>query len=76
MVKGERVAIMSPNLLQYPVVLVGILRAGMTVVNVNPLYTPRELEHQLKDSGARVIVIVENFAQTLQQCWAGRRSSR
>ena len=67
MVKGERVAIMSPNLLQYPVVLVGILRAGMTVVNVNPLYTPHELEHQLKDSGARVIVIVENFAQTLQQ---------
>ena len=67
MVKGERVAIMSPNLLQYPVVLVGILRAGMTVVNVNPLYTPRELEHQLKDSGARAIVIVENFAQTLQQ---------
>jgi long-chain acyl-CoA synthetase len=67
MVKGERVAIMSPNLLQYPVALVGILRAGLTVVNVNPLYTPRELEHQLKDSGARVIVIVENFAQTLQQ---------
>ena len=67
MVKGERVAIMSPNLLQYPVVLVGILRAGLTVVNVNPLYTPRELEHQLRDSGARVIVIVENFAQTLQQ---------
>ena len=67
MVKGERVAIMSPNLLQYPVVLIGILRAGMTVVNVNPLYTPRELEHQLKDSGARAIVIVENFAQTLQQ---------
>ncbi len=67
MVKGERVAIMSPNLLQYPVALVGILRAGMTVVNVNPLYTPRELEHQLKDSGARAIVIVENFAQTLQQ---------
>ena len=67
MVKGERVAIMSPNLLQYPVVLVGILRAGMTVVNVNPLYTPHELEHQLKDSGARIIVIVDNFAQTLQQ---------
>ena len=65
--KGERVAVMSPNLLQYPVVLFGILRAGMTVVNVNPLYTPRELEHQLKDSGARAIVIVENFAQTLQQ---------
>ena len=62
MAKGERVAIMSPNLLQYPVALFGILRAGMTVVNVNPLYTPRELEHQLKDSGAKAIVIVENFA--------------
>ena len=67
MKKGERVAIMSPNLLQYPVALIGILRAGMTVVNVNPLYTPRELEHQLKDSGAKAIVIVENFAYTLQQ---------
>jgi long-chain acyl-CoA synthetase len=67
MARGERVTVMSPNLLQYPVVLFGILRAGMTVVNVNPLYTPRELEHQLKDSGARAIVIVENFAQTLQQ---------
>ena len=67
MTRGERVAVMSPNLLQYPVVLFGILRAGMTVVNVNPLYTPRELEHQLTDSGARAIVIVENFAQTLQQ---------
>ena len=65
--KGERVAIMSPNLMQYPVALLGILRAGMTVVNVNPLYTPRELEHQLKDSGAKAIVIVENFANTLQQ---------
>ena len=65
--KGERVAIMSPNLLQYPVALFGILRAGMTVVNVNPLYTPRELEHQLKDSGARAIVIVENCAHALQQ---------
>jgi long-chain acyl-CoA synthetase len=65
--KGERVAIMSPNLLQYPVVLFGILRAGMVVVNVNPLYTPRELEHQLQDSGAKAIVIVENFASTLQQ---------
>ncbi len=71
MTRGERVAIMSPNLLQYPVVLFGILRAGMTVVNVNPLYTPRELEHQLKDSGARAIVIVENFARTLQQVIAG-----
>ena len=65
--KGERVAVMSPNLLQYPVALIGILRAGMTVVNVNPLYTPRELEHQLKDSGAKAMVIVENFAATLQQ---------
>jgi len=65
--KGERVAIMSPNLLQYPVALAGVLRAGMVVVNVNPLYTPRELEHQLKDSGAKAIVIVENFASTLQQ---------
>ena len=60
--KGERVAIMAPNLLQYPVALFGILRAGMVVVNVNPLYTPRELEHQLKDSGARAIVIPQNFA--------------
>ena len=65
--KGERVAIMSPNVLQYPVALFGILRAGMVVVNVNPLYTPRELEHQLKDAGARAIVIVENFASVLQQ---------
>ena len=67
--KGERVAIMSPNLLQYPVALFGILRAGMIVVNVNPLYTARELEHQLRDSGARAIVVVENFAATLQQVW-------
>ncbi len=65
--KGERVAVMSPNLLQYPVALLGILRAGMVVVNVNPLYTPRELEHQLRDSGAKTILIVENFAHTLQQ---------
>ncbi|MGE5129220.1 MAG: AMP-binding protein [Sphingomonadaceae bacterium] len=65
--KGERVALMSPNLLQYPVALFGILRAGMTVVNVNPLYTPRELEHQLNDSGAKAIVVVENFAHTLQR---------
>src|SRR5688500_12586244 len=57
--KGDRVAVMMPNLLQYPVAIFGILRAGMVVVNVNPLYTPRELEHQLKDSGARAIVIVE-----------------
>ena len=67
MAKGERVAIMSPNLLQYPVALFGVLRAGMTVVNVNPMYTPRELEHQLKDSGAAAIVILENFAGTLQK---------
>lgn len=67
MTKGERVAIMLPNLLQYPVVLFGILRAGLTVVNVNPLYTARELEVQLKDSGAKAIVILENFAGTLQK---------
>ncbi len=65
--KGARVAIMMPNVLQYPVALFGALRAGYTVVNVNPLYTPRELEHQLKDSGAEVIVILENFAVTLQE---------
>jgi long-chain acyl-CoA synthetase len=65
--KGDRVAIMLPNTLQYPIVLFGILRAGMAVVNVNPLYTARELEHQLKDSGAKAIVIVENFAHVLQQ---------
>jgi long-chain acyl-CoA synthetase len=70
MAKGDRVAIMAPNLLQYPVALFGILRAGMTVVNVNPLYTPRELEHQLKDSGAKAIVILENFAHTLQEVLA------
>ncbi|MBP5987457.1 MAG: long-chain-fatty-acid--CoA ligase [Azonexus sp.] len=65
--KGERVALMMPNLLQYPVALFGTLRAGCIVVNCNPLYTPRELEHQLKDSGATAIVIVENFAHTLDQ---------
>ena len=65
--RGERVAIMLPNLLQYPVVLFGILRAGLTVVNVNPLYTARELTFQLKDSGARAIVILENFAATLNE---------
>jgi long-chain acyl-CoA synthetase len=67
MKKGERVALMMPNLLQYPVALFGTLRAGCTVVNCNPLYTPRELEHQLKDSGATAIVIVENFAHVLEQ---------
>lgn len=67
LVAGDRVALMMPNLLQYPVALFGVLRAGMVVVNTNPLYTPRELEHQLKDSGAKCIVIVENFAHVLQQ---------
>ncbi|MEP7182387.1 MAG: long-chain-fatty-acid--CoA ligase [Betaproteobacteria bacterium] len=65
-VKGTRVALMMPNILQYPVCLFGALRAGCTVVNVNPLYTTRELEHQLIDSGAEVIVVVENFAHTVQ----------
>jgi len=65
--RGDRVAIMLPNVPQYPVVVAGLLRAGLVVVNVNPLYTPRELEHQLRDSGARAIVILENFATTLQQ---------
>jgi long-chain acyl-CoA synthetase len=63
--RGDRVAVMLPNVLQYPVVVCGILRAGLTVVNVNPLYRPRELEHQLSDSGARAIVVLENFAATL-----------
>ena len=70
LVKGERVAIMMPNVPQYPVAVAAILRAGYVVVNVNPLYTPRELEHQLKDSGARAIVIIENFAHTLEKCIA------
>lgn len=65
--KGDRVAVMMPNVLQTPVAITAILRAGFTVVNVNPLYTPRELEHQLKDSGAKAIIILENFAITLQQ---------
>ena len=67
MTRGARVAVMMPNVLQYPVALAAILRAGYTVVNVNPLYTPRELEHQLKDSGAEAIIVLENFAHTLQQ---------
>lgn len=65
LVRGERVAIMLPNILQYPVALCGIFRAGCVVVNVNPLYTARELEHQLKDSGAKCIIVLENFAHTL-----------
>ena len=65
--RGDRVALMMPNLLQYPVALFGVLRAGMVVVNVNPLYTPRELEHQLKDAGTTAILVLENFAHTLEQ---------
>src|SRR3954447_8052479 len=65
--RGDRVALMMPNIPQYPVAVAAILRAGFVVVNVNPLYTPRELEHQLKDSGAKAILMVENFATTLQQ---------
>ena len=67
LIKGERIAIMLPNILQYPVVLCGAFRAGLVVVNVNPLYTPRELKHQLSDSGARCIVILDNFAHTLEE---------
>jgi long-chain acyl-CoA synthetase len=66
--QGDRVAIMMPNVPQYPVVVAAILRAGLVVVNVNPLYTARELEHQLNDSGALAIIIIENFATTLEQC--------
>src|ERR1700742_180456 len=65
--KGARVALMMPNVLQYPIATAAVLRAGYAVVNVNPLYTPRELEHQLKDSGAEAIVVLENFANTVQQ---------
>ena len=67
LVRGERVAIMLPNLLQYPVVLIGLFRAGLVAVNVNPLYTARELRHQLKDSGTKCIIILENFADTLEE---------
>jgi long-chain acyl-CoA synthetase len=67
LVKGDRVAVMLPNILQNPVIVYGILRAGFVVVNVNPLYTPRELEYQLKDSGAKVLFVLENFAHTAQQ---------
>src|SRR5947209_8944007 len=65
--KGARVALMMPNVLQYPVATTAVLRAGYGVVNVNPLYTPRELEHQLKDSGAEAIIVLENFATTVEQ---------
>jgi len=67
LVRGDRVALMMPNVPQYPVAVAAVLRAGLVVVNVNPLYTPRELEHQLKDSGAKAIVVLENFAGTLAQ---------
>jgi long-chain acyl-CoA synthetase len=70
---GARVAIMMPNVLQYPVAMAAVLRAGYTVVNVNPLYTPRELQHQLVDSGAEAIIVLENFATTLQQVVANTR---
>ena len=65
--KGDRVAIMMPNLLQYPIAMLGILRAGLTVVNVNPLYTTPELVHQLNDSGAETIIVLSNFAKTVEQ---------
>ncbi|MDI7862246.1 long-chain fatty acid--CoA ligase [Rhizobiaceae bacterium n13] len=65
--KGDRIAVMMPNILQNPVIVYGILRAGLVVVNVNPLYTPRELEHQLKDAGAKAIFVLENFAHTVEQ---------
>ena len=68
--KGDRVAVMMPNVIQYPVAVTAILRAGYTLVNINPLYTARELEHQLKDSGSKAIVILENFASVLEKCLA------
>ncbi len=74
--RGDRVALMMPNLLQYPVCLFGALRAGCTVVNCNPLYTARELEHQLADAGARAIVVAENFAATLQKALPGTQVER
>src|SRR6185312_6281995 len=71
LVKGDRIAIMMPNVLQYPIALFGALRAGLVVVNTNPLYTARELKHQLEDSGAKAIVVLDNFAATLQQSMVG-----
>ncbi len=73
LVRGERVAIMLPNLLQYPVVLIGLFRAGLVAVNINPLYTARELRHQLTDSGAKCIIILENFADTLEEVIGGTK---
>ena len=69
--KGDRVAIMMPNCLQYPIAIFGVLRAGLTVVNVNPMYTPRELKHQLVDSGATVLLVVDNFGKTVQEALPG-----
>jgi long-chain acyl-CoA synthetase len=69
--KGDRVAIMMPNCLQYPIAIFGVLRAGLTVVNVNPMYTPRELKHQLNDSGAVVLLVVDNFGKTVQEAMTG-----
>ncbi len=66
-VKGDRIAIMMPNVMAYPVVMFAVLRGGYTVVNVNPLYTPRELEHQLNDSGAKALVVLENFAHVCRR---------
>jgi len=72
--KGDRVAIMMPNCLQYPIAIFGVLRAGLSVVNVNPLYTPRELKHQLQDSGASVLLVVDNFGKTVQEALSGGSS--
>src|SRR5699024_4041939 len=66
LVKGDKVCVMMPNVLQYPVVAIAALRAGLVLVNANPMYTSRELEHQIKDSGAKAIFIIENFAQTFE----------
>ena len=73
--RGDRLAIMLPNLLQYPVALIGALRAGLTVVNVNPLYTAAELQFQLADSGAAAVVVLENFAHALEHALAGTRET-
>src|SRR5690625_2318881 len=69
--KGDRVAVMMPNCLQYPIATFGVLRAGLTVVNVNPMYTARELHHQLKDSGASVLLVLDNFGHTAQKALQG-----
>jgi len=68
--KGDRIGLQMPNCLQYPVALFGALRAGLVVVNTNPLYTPREMEHQYRDAGVKAIVVVANFAKNLEEIWA------